>query len=124
MIFQSGRGYRDSVTYFGAQPLYAEIVMPASDELVTRKPRLAGVLFRALFITLLLTLLSFAVSLLLGILGTAVAGTIGGQHSDMANAYRHVALPVAAAVAGVVFVAALVNEFRRYRQRLTAWRGF
>ncbi|GEM_PF-1948671 len=104
--------------------MYAGHWMPASDELVTRKPRLAGVLFRALFITLLLTLLSFAVSLLLGILGTAVAGAIGGQHSDMANAYRHVALPVAAAVAGVVFVAALVNEFRRYRQRLTAWRGF
>lgn len=92
--------------------------------MVTRKPRLPGVFFRALLITFVLTLLAFAVTLFLGIIGLSLFGVIAGHRPDMANAYRYGAAPIALVVAVVVLVVALVNEFKRYRQRLTVWRGF
>ena len=92
--------------------------------MVIRKPRLAGVFVRALLITFVLTLLSFAVTLLLAIIGFALAGAARGFHPDMANAYRLIALPVAVVAAVVVLFIALLKEFRRYRQQLAAWRGF
>jgi hypothetical protein len=92
--------------------------------IVTRKPRLPGVFFRAVLITAVLTLLTFAVSLLFAIIGMSLYGTMAGHHPDMANAYRYVALPVALAAAAVALVGALVFEVKRYRQRLAAWRGF
>jgi zinc transporter ZupT len=92
--------------------------------LVTRKPRLPGVLFRALLITFVLTLLTFAVTLLLAIIGMVLYGAVRGQHPNMANAYRYVALPMTAAMAIIVLITALINEFKHYRRRLAAWRGF
>ncbi|HLK34626.1 MAG TPA: hypothetical protein VKT29_16140 [Terriglobales bacterium] len=92
--------------------------------IVTRKPRLPGVFFRAALITFVLTLLSFAVSLLLAIIGLSLWGVIRGYHPDMANAYRHIALPLAIAIGVIVLVTAFINEFKRYRKRLAAWRGF
>jgi ABC-type dipeptide/oligopeptide/nickel transport system permease component len=71
---------------------------------------------RALLVTFLLTLLSFAVSLLLGILGVVIAARLQGLHPNMTIAYRHVALPVAAVVSTIVLIAAVVMEIRRYRQ--------
>jgi len=71
---------------------------------------------RVLLITFLLTLLSFAVSLLLGILGVVVAGRLRGFRPNMTLAYRHIALPAAAVVGVVVLIAASVMEVRRYRQ--------
>ena len=71
---------------------------------------------RALLVTFLLTLLSFAVSLLLGILGVVIAARLQGAHPNMTIAYRHIALPVAAVVSTIILVAAAVMEIRRYRQ--------
>ena len=92
--------------------------------MVTRKPRLPGVFFRALLITFVLTLLAFAVTLLLAIIGLSVFGVVAGRRPDMANAYRYGALPMATLVAVIVLVTTFVTEFKRYRQRLVAWRGF
>jgi hypothetical protein len=92
--------------------------------IVTRKPRLLGVFFRGLLITFVLALLAFAVTLLLAIIGLSLFGAIAGHRPDMANAYRYGAFPMAALVAVVALVTALVTEFKRYRQRLAAWRGF
>jgi hypothetical protein len=92
--------------------------------IVTRKPRLLGVFFRALLITFVLTLLAFAVTLLLAIIGLSLFEVARGHRPDMANAYRYAAMPMALLVAFIVLVTAFVNEFKRYRQRLAAWRGF
>jgi len=71
---------------------------------------------RVLLVTFLLTLFAFAVGLMLGILGTVIAGRLHGVHPDMTSAYRHVALPVAALVGVLAFVSMAVVEIRRYRQ--------
>ena len=71
---------------------------------------------RVLLVTFLLTLLSFAVSLLLGILGLVIAARLRGVHPNMSTAYRHIALPLAAVVGVIVFVSASVIEIRHYRQ--------
>jgi ABC-type sugar transport system permease subunit len=42
----------------------------------------------------------------------------------MASAYRYIAFPMALLVALIVLITAFINEFKRYRQRLAAWRGF
>ncbi len=80
------------------------------------KPRWYMIPVRVLLITFLLTLLSFAISLLLGILALVISGRIRGIHPDMASAYRHFAFPAALAVAAVCLVSATVTEIRYYRQ--------
>jgi hypothetical protein len=79
-------------------------------------PRWYLIPVRILLVTFLLTLLSFAVSLLLGILGTVILSRMHGVHPNMTLAYRHVALPAAASVAAIVLVAASAMEIRNYRQ--------
>ena len=71
---------------------------------------------RVLLVTFLFTLLSFAVSLLLGIVGIVILSRMRQIHPNMTLAYRHVALPVAASVAAVAFIASVVIEVRNYRQ--------
>jgi len=83
------------------------------------KPRWYLIPVRVLLVTFLLTLLSFAVSLLLGILGIVIAGRLQGVHPNMALAYRHIALPAAAMVGAVVLISASIMEVRRYRQAKT-----
>jgi len=92
--------------------------------IITRKPQLLGVFFRALLITFVLTLLAFAVTLLLAIIGLSLFGLVAGRRPDLANAYRYGAFPTAILVAVTVLVTALITEFKRYRQQLAAWRGF
>jgi hypothetical protein len=79
-------------------------------------PRWFLIPLRALLITFPLTLLSFAVSLLLGILGIVIRAWLSGTRPNMAEAYRYVAAPVALAAAVIVLVSAMTNEIRRYRQ--------
>jgi hypothetical protein len=69
-----------------------------------------------LLVTFLLTLLSFAVSLLLGILGLVIVARLRGLHPNLTAAYRHIALPTAAVVSAIVLISATVMEIRRYRQ--------
>jgi hypothetical protein len=92
--------------------------------IVTRKPKLLGVLVRALLITFVATLLIFAVTLLLAIIGFSLFGLIRGHRPDMANAYRYIAIPMAVLAAIIVLVTAFLNELKLYRRRLAAWRGF
>lgn len=82
----------------------------------TRPPRWYLIPVRVLLVTFIVTLLSFAVSLLLGIGGTVLAARLRGIRPDMTFAYRHVALPVAAMVAAIVLVSACFMEVRHYRQ--------
>lgn len=91
---------------------------------VTRKPKLLGVLVRALLITFVVTLLTFALTLLLAIIGFSIFGLIQGHRPDMANAYRYIAVPMAVLAAVIVLVTAFINELKLYRRRLSAWRGF
>lgn len=65
------------------------------------------------------TLLSFAVSLFLGILGTVVIASVRGAQPNMTLAYRLIALPAAAVAGSVIFVLALAMEIRHYRQMKT-----
>ena len=81
-----------------------------------RKPRWYLIPVRILIVTFIVTLLSFAVSLLLGIFGVILAAKIKGVDPNMALAYRDVALPIAALVATVVLVSSSAMEIRHYRQ--------
>jgi len=71
---------------------------------------------RVLLVTLLFTLLSFAVSLLLGIMGIVIGSRVRGTSPNLALAYRNIALPAALAVGAMVFVFCVVLEVRHYRQ--------
>ena len=77
---------------------------------------------RVLVATFVVTLLSFAVSLFLGILGVFLAALIRGVRPNMALAYRDVAFPIAGTVAAVVLVSASFMEGRHYHQAKTLHR--
>jgi hypothetical protein len=81
------------------------------------KPPWYLVPFKAALVTFVLTAMSFAISLLLGILGMVIGAKLRGVHPNMALAYRNIALPIAAIVGGVVCVSATAMEIRDYRQR-------
>jgi uncharacterized membrane protein YeaQ/YmgE (transglycosylase-associated protein family) len=81
-----------------------------------RRPPWLYIPVRVLLVTFLLTLLSFAVSLMLGILGTVIAARLRGSHPNMTNAYRYVAVPIAAVVGAVVLISMIVLEVRRYQR--------
>lgn len=53
------------------------------------------VTFRTLFVTLLCTMGGMGLGLFCGILGTAILNAVRHGGVDMANAYRHVAIPAA-----------------------------
>ena len=89
--------------------------MAASRSPVT-KPLWFLVPMRVLLVTFLLTLLAFAVSLLLGILGLVIVARFHGFHPNMTTAYRQVALPTAAVVSAIVLVSASVMEIRHHSQ--------
>jgi len=78
-------------------------------------PRWYLIPMRVLLVAFLLTLLSFAVSLLLGILGLVIAARLHGIHPNMTVAYRQIALPAAAAVGAIASIIVAALEVRRYR---------
>ena len=67
--------------------------------------------------TALLTLLAFAVSLLLSILGTVVYSQVKHVAPNMPFAYRYIAFPFAISVGVIVLALSLAMEIRHYRQR-------
>jgi hypothetical protein len=71
---------------------------------------------RILLVTFLLTLLSFAISLLFGIVGLALQAHIRGTPANMTLAYRNVALPVAVAVGAIALIGVAITEIKDYRQ--------
>lgn len=86
-------------------------------DIASRPPRWYGIPVRVLLVTVIVTLLCFAVSLLLGIVGTVIATAIRGVHPDMRVAYRHIAVPLAVVEGTVILVIVTVVEIRHYRQR-------
>ena len=84
-----------------------------------RSPRWYGVPARILVVTFIGTLLCFAVSLLLGILGVVSVSLLRGIHPDMRIAYRMIALPTALVAGSIIFVLAVAMEVRHYRQAKT-----
>src|SRR5579863_7571726 len=89
--------------------------MPASRNPAS-EPKWYIVPARILLITFLVTLLSFAASLLLGIVGIVIAARLRGLHPNLTIAYRHIAFPVAAVIGSVALISASVIEIRRHRQ--------
>jgi amino acid transporter len=85
-------------------------------ESAVRKPRWYLIPVRVLPVTFVMTLLSFAVSLLLGILGVALAAKLRGVRLNMTISYRQVAIPAAAMVGAIIAVSAIFMEVRHYRQ--------
>src|ERR1700674_1273458 len=82
-------------------------------------PRWIGIPARVFAMTFLLTVLSFAVALLLSILGTVVYSQVKHVAPNLTFAYRHIAFPCAIAAGSVVLVLSLGMEIRNYRQRKT-----
>jgi hypothetical protein len=82
----------------------------------SRRPRWYAIAARVALVTFLLTLLSFAVTLLLSIIGLLIVSRLHGATPDLRFAYRHIAFPVALAVGSIVLVLSLVVEVRHYRQ--------
>ena len=84
-----------------------------------RSPRWYGVPVRIFVVTLIGTLLCFAISLLLGIVGVVSLSLLRGMHPDMRIAYRMIALPTALVAGSIIFVLAIALEVRHYRQAKT-----
>ena len=83
------------------------------------QPRWYAIPVRVLLVTFIGTLISFAVTLFFGIIGTAVISALRGIHPNMTIAYRGIALPVAVVAGSIIFVLALFMEIRHYRQSKT-----
>jgi hypothetical protein len=71
---------------------------------------------RMLLVTFLLALLSFAICLLLGIVGLVISAGVRGVHPNMTIAYRQIAFPAAVLVGAAALVAAIVMEIRHHRR--------
>jgi hypothetical protein len=80
-------------------------------------PRWILIPARVFAMTFLFTLLSFAVALLLSILGTVVYSQVKHVAPDMRFAYRHIAFPFAITAGVIVCGLSLGMEIRNYRQR-------
>ena len=80
-------------------------------------PRWIGIPARVFAMTFLFTLLSFAVTLLLSILGTVVYSQVKHVAPNLTFAYRHIAFPCAITAGAIVLVLSLGMEIRNYRQR-------
>jgi hypothetical protein len=85
----------------------------------TRPPRWYAIPVRVLLVTFIGTLISFAVTLLAGIIGIGAFSILRGMHPDMTIAYRRIALPAAVVAGSIIFVLALAMEIRHYRQAKT-----
>jgi len=84
-----------------------------------RPPRWYAIPMRVLLVTFIGSLISFAVSLFLGIVGTVIVSAVRRIPPDMTLPYRHIALPFAVVAGSIIFVLALVMEIRHYRQAKT-----
>jgi hypothetical protein len=84
-----------------------------------RSPRWYGIPARIVVVTIIGTLLCFAISLLLGIIGVVSISLLRGFHPDMRIAYRMIALPTALVAGSIIFILAIAMEVRHYRQAKT-----
>jgi hypothetical protein len=82
-------------------------------------PRWYAIPVRVFLMTFIGTLITFAVSLLVGILGIVIVSAVRHVEPNMTVAYHHVALPVAVVAGSIIFVLSLTMEIRHYRQAKT-----
>jgi hypothetical protein len=71
---------------------------------------------RVVLLTMVGTLLIFAVTLLLAIFGMVFVSLLRGVHADMRIAYRDIALPVGVVAGAVLLLTSTVLEVRDYRR--------
>jgi hypothetical protein len=90
--------------------------MKFSSETVSRGPRWYFIPIRVLLVTVVVALLSFAVSLLLGICAVVLASKLRHIHPDLRIAYRFIAAPAGGMVAAIVLVSASFMEVRHHRR--------
>jgi hypothetical protein len=90
-----------------------------ASQMTSRSPHWYGIPVRVVLVTFIGTLLCFAVSLFLAIIGTVIFSAVRGTHPDMTIAYRVIAIPMALVLGAIVFVLSLVMEVRHYRQNKT-----
>jgi hypothetical protein len=90
--------------------------MTSTTDISARRPRWYLIPIRVLLVTFVVTLLSFAVSLLLGICAVALAAKLHRIHPDLRIAYRYIALPAASMVAAIVLISSSFMEIRHYRR--------
>jgi hypothetical protein len=90
--------------------------MTFSSETMSRAPRWYFIPIRVLLVTVVVSLLSFAISLLLGICAVMLAAKLRHVHPDLRLAYRFIAAPAAGVVAAIVLVSASFMEVRHYRR--------
>jgi len=79
-------------------------------------PRWFWIPVRVLIITVLVTLISFAIALLLALLGVIVSAKARGISPNLTIAYHRIALPTAIVIGGVVLVLSTVLDVRHYCQ--------
>ena len=96
--------------------MISEARLPMTATKASRPPHWYGIPVRVGLVTLIGTLLSFAVSLLFAIFGTVIASAFRHVHPDMRIAYRQIAIPMALVAGAIIFVLALIMEIRHYRQ--------
>ena len=89
--------------------------MPSA-EAPSHKLRWFWIPVRVLLVSFLLALLTFAVCLLLGILGLLIRAGLRGVYPNMTVAYR-IALPAAAVAEVVAIVGAIALEVRHVRRQ-------
>jgi hypothetical protein len=82
----------------------------------SRPPRWYAIPVRVGVVTVVATLLCFAVILLFAILGTVIFASLHSVHPDMRIAYRRVALPIALVAGSIILVLTVIIEIRHYRQ--------
>jgi uncharacterized BrkB/YihY/UPF0761 family membrane protein len=85
----------------------------------SRPPRWYAIPIRVLLVTFIGTLIAFAASLLLGIVGIVILSALRHVNPNMTMAYRLIALPTAVVAGSIIFVLALAMEIRHYRQSKT-----
>lgn len=90
--------------------------MTAASQRLSPTPRWYFIPVRVLLVTVVVSLLSFAVSLLLGICAVLLAAKLHHIHPDLRVAYRFIAAPAAGTVAAIVLVSASFMEVRHYRR--------
>jgi hypothetical protein len=90
--------------------------MTVSAQSVSPTPRWYLIPIRVLLVTIVVALLSFAVSLLLGICAVVLSSKLRHIHPDLRVAYRFIAAPAAGVVGAIVLVSASFMEIRHYKR--------
>lgn len=99
--------------------------MYMTSTLPMRKPSILLSVVRVILISVLLTLLCFAIALFAGIVGIVLANLTRGGGLSLSLAYRHIAFPVAI-IALVISLTGMgmteIREFRCRHAKYESWR--